>query len=188
MRTADLAQALSAAGRLLLGSGDRDAAERAWDELDGIAAKSRDPRARLEALPNAATRALLDGDLEVAAAQLEADSRFVAAVGLDSVATSPYNCIASIRALYYLGQADDTLLDEFLGEPWAMMLELDCLGNSTSGDMVASHYSVASSTVIAICSRAGCLAQRRRPVGSTAEIPASCRWRRRWVPIIDPAR
>jgi DNA-binding CsgD family transcriptional regulator len=116
MRTADLAHALSAAGRLLLGSGDRDAAERAWDELDGLAARSRDPRARLEALPSATLRALLDGDLEVAAAQLKADSRFVAAVGLDAVATSPFNRIVSIRALHYLGQANDTLLDEFPGE------------------------------------------------------------------------
>jgi DNA-binding CsgD family transcriptional regulator len=116
MRTADLAHALSAAGRLLLGSGDRDAAERAWDELDGVAAKSRDPTARLEALPNAAIRALLDGDLEVAAAQLEADSKFVAAVGLDAVTISFHNRIASIRALHYLGRANDTLLDEFPDE------------------------------------------------------------------------
>jgi DNA-binding CsgD family transcriptional regulator len=116
MRTADLAHALSAAGRLLLGSGDRDAAERAWDELDGISAKSRDPTARLEALPNAAVRALLDGDLEVAASQLNADSSFVAAIGLDAVTISFQNRIASIRALHYLGQANDTLLDEFPGE------------------------------------------------------------------------
>src|SRR5438874_5308392 len=61
MRTADLAHALSAAGRLLLGSGGREAAERIWSELDAVAAKSRDPTARLQAMPNAAVRALLDG-------------------------------------------------------------------------------------------------------------------------------
>jgi DNA-binding CsgD family transcriptional regulator len=116
MRTADLAHALSAAGRLVLGIGDRDSAERAWDELDVIAATSRDPTARLQALPNAAIRALLNGELEVAAAQLEADSRFVAAVGLDAVAPFPHNRIPSIRALHYLGQANHTLLDEFSAE------------------------------------------------------------------------
>src|SRR5260370_5661643 len=115
MRTADLAHGLAAAGRLLLGSGDRDAAERAWEELDHLAAQSREPTTRLQALPNAAVRAFLDGDLEAAAAQLEVESRFLGAIGLEGVA-SPYHRFASIRALHYLGQANDALLEEFPGE------------------------------------------------------------------------
>jgi predicted ATPase len=48
MRIADLAHALSAAGRWLLAAGDRDAAERAWEELDRLAAQSREPTTRLQ--------------------------------------------------------------------------------------------------------------------------------------------
>jgi DNA-binding CsgD family transcriptional regulator len=115
MRTADLAHALAAAGRWLLAAGDRDAAERAWEELDGLAAQSRDPTTRLQALPNPAVRALLNGDLETAAAHLERDPRFVATIGLEGVA-SPFYRFASIRALDYLGRASDSLLQEFPSE------------------------------------------------------------------------
>src|SRR5207302_8701399 len=64
MRVADVAHALSGGGRWLLSAGDRDGAERAWAELDRLAAHSREPTTRLQAVPNPAVRALLNGDLE----------------------------------------------------------------------------------------------------------------------------
>ncbi|HEY1293214.1 MAG TPA: AAA family ATPase [Chloroflexota bacterium] len=112
MRIADLAHALSAAGRCLLSAGDRDGAERAWDELDRLAAQSREPTTRLQAVPNAAIRALLNGDLETAAGHLDTDARFVETIGLEGVA-SPFFLLASIRAMDYLGRATDSLLEEF---------------------------------------------------------------------------
>jgi hypothetical protein len=51
IRVAHPGHALSAAGRLLLGSGDRAAVEQAWDELDHLAAQSSDATVRLQAMP-----------------------------------------------------------------------------------------------------------------------------------------
>jgi DNA-binding CsgD family transcriptional regulator len=114
MRAAHLALGLSAAGRLFLGAGDRDGADRAWDELDHLAAQSHESTARLLALPINAVRALMDGDLETAALHVEVDSKFVESIGLQR--TTPYNRFVGIRALYYLGRANDSLLTEFPGE------------------------------------------------------------------------
>lgn len=115
IRAAHLGHALSAAGRLLLGSGDRAAAEQAWEELDHLAAQSRDATVRLQAMPNRSVRALLEGDLESAADQLEVAARLVHEAGRDAIA-SPYFRFASFRALYYLGRANESLLQEYPGE------------------------------------------------------------------------
>jgi DNA-binding CsgD family transcriptional regulator len=111
MRTADVAHALSGAGRRVLGNGDRDAAERAWDELDALTAQSREPIVRYQALPNRALRALLDGQLEAGAAELEIESEFVQSGGFESLLLQ----LAAIRSAYYLGRANDSLLDKFTG-------------------------------------------------------------------------
>jgi DNA-binding CsgD family transcriptional regulator len=59
-------------------------------------------------------RALLDGDLAAAAAQLEVEPKLVESIGPERLA-NPYHRIAAIRALYYLGRADDSLLAQFAG-------------------------------------------------------------------------
>src|SRR5579859_2480904 len=115
IRVAHLGHALSAAGRLLLGSGDRAAAEQAWDELDRLVAQSGDATVRLQALPNRSVGALLDGDLESAADQLDVAARLVRDGGLEGIA-NPHFRFASFRALYYLGRADHRLLQEFPGD------------------------------------------------------------------------
>jgi DNA-binding CsgD family transcriptional regulator len=115
IRVAHLGHALSAAGRLLLGSGDRAAAEQAWEELDRLAAESSDATVQVQALPNRSIRALLDGDLDSAADQLQVAARAVRDGGLEGIA-NPYFRFASFRALYYLGRANDSLLQEFPGE------------------------------------------------------------------------
>jgi DNA-binding CsgD family transcriptional regulator len=113
MRLADVAHALTGAGRLVLGTGERDAAERAWDELDQLSTRSHESIVRLQALPNRGIRALLDGDLEVAAAELEAESQFGQSVGRPT--ERMFLRLASIRSLHYLGRLDDALLGEFTG-------------------------------------------------------------------------
>jgi DNA-binding CsgD family transcriptional regulator len=114
MRSADLAHCLWGVGRVLLGSGDRDAAERAWQELDALAAESRDPNTTLQALPNATLRAFVDGDLEKVLVQQEAEERFGAAVGIQ--APNAISLLTRARALHYLGRATSTLLEGFRGE------------------------------------------------------------------------
>jgi DNA-binding CsgD family transcriptional regulator len=111
MRRADVAHALSGAGRRVLGNGDRDAAERAWDELDQLSAQSREPIVRHQALPNRAMRALLNGHLESGAAELQIESQFVQTLGFESLLLQ----LAAIRSAYYLGRADDSFLEKFTG-------------------------------------------------------------------------
>jgi len=62
---------LSAIGRQLISSGDRDGAEDSWDELDGVASESRDAMSRPVALTSVAFRAFLHGRLEYCALHSE---------------------------------------------------------------------------------------------------------------------
>jgi DNA-binding CsgD family transcriptional regulator len=54
---------------------------------------------------------MLDGQLEAAAAELDTESQFGQAVGLERM----FLRLASIRSLHYLGRAGDALLGEFTG-------------------------------------------------------------------------
>jgi DNA-binding CsgD family transcriptional regulator len=106
---------LTGTGAVLFGSGDRSAAERAWQELDRLAAESSDPFVSLQALPTRAIRAFIDGDLERVVAQKEMEERLVESLGIEGLSNS-LSLLARARALHYLGQATPSLLEDFQGE------------------------------------------------------------------------
>src|SRR5262249_12625340 len=71
-RTGYLANGLKAAGRVLLGGGDREGAERAWRQLAQLADTRRDPTAEAVATGARAIVAVLDGQLVEATRHMDA--------------------------------------------------------------------------------------------------------------------
>jgi predicted ATPase/DNA-binding CsgD family transcriptional regulator len=84
IRTEVLATSLSAAGALLLGRGDRDAAEQAWLELVQLSARVGDQTVSVMSTACMATLAFIDGRIEDASELWQSVQAFSDAVGVGS--------------------------------------------------------------------------------------------------------
>src|SRR5262249_32689837 len=111
-----LVRALPALGRLLLESGERDEAERTFNELSQAAQLRRDARADVSVQAAGLTMLFLDGHLEQAIA---VSDTYRAAIGELAQGRNlwlggfPILFAASVRARLYLGQEVEALFAEY---------------------------------------------------------------------------
>jgi len=107
VRSADLALCLRASADVLLEHGDRAAAVGAWEELEGLAERTRDIAVSVWAHETRLYKAFLDGHLEVVVEVANATKAEREARGLE-----PLGPWLLSRALLYLGAPADPLLEE----------------------------------------------------------------------------
>jgi predicted ATPase/DNA-binding CsgD family transcriptional regulator len=110
IRTEVLATSLQSAAALLMGRGERELAEHAWNELVELSEQSGDQTVHVMAFNVRATRAFIDGRLEEAAEFSEALQAFAAVRRVGAVVGARGGGMH--RAHFYLGRLTDADLSD----------------------------------------------------------------------------
>jgi hypothetical protein len=123
-RTGHLANGLLAAGRVLLSGGDRDGAERAWQQLARLADDRQDPMATMWATAARCLYAILRGQFAEAFEHMHAveNAYRVMQAGVGTVPRLTESAIGinqvsgdALRVRLYLGQVTEAMLPELGG-------------------------------------------------------------------------
>lgn len=124
VRTGHLAHGLLMAGRVLLSAGDRDGAERAWQQLARLADDRHDPMATMWATAARGLHAILEGQFAEALQHMRAveNAYRVMQAGVGGVPRLTESAIGigvvssdALRVRLYLGQVTEGVLPELRG-------------------------------------------------------------------------